>query len=152
MHLTCQPGGWTHRLATIFATELGGTRRTWPAQKGAPYPLSPNFSALLATSKRGQGCGFPNCKTVYTSSILVVASNKINSLVAEPQIAKIRVSVSSVKDQRRDLDNLLTRFRDQLANRSQSQGQRMWLDLLVASGLGLPALVYGSVLLVNYMQ
>jgi len=31
-------------------------------------------------------------------------------------------------------------------------GQRMWLDLLVASGLGLPAIVYGSVLFVNYLQ
>jgi hypothetical protein len=31
-------------------------------------------------------------------------------------------------------------------------GQRMWLDLLVASGLSLPALVYGSLLFVNYMQ
>jgi hypothetical protein len=28
----------------------------------------------------------------------------------------------------------------------------MWLDLLVASGLGLPALAYGSLLFVNYMQ
>jgi hypothetical protein len=31
-------------------------------------------------------------------------------------------------------------------------GQRMWLDLLVASGLGLPAIVYGSVLIVHYLQ
>jgi hypothetical protein len=30
--------------------------------------------------------------------------------------------------------------------------QRMWLDLLVASGLGLPAMLYGSLLFVNYMQ
>jgi hypothetical protein len=30
--------------------------------------------------------------------------------------------------------------------------QRMWLDLLVASGLGLPAIFYGSLLFVNYMQ
>ena len=27
----------------------------------------------------------------------------------------------------------------------------MWLDLLVASGLGLPALIYGSFLFVHYM-
>jgi hypothetical protein len=31
-------------------------------------------------------------------------------------------------------------------------GQRMWLDLLVACGSGLPAIVYGSVLFVNYLQ
>jgi hypothetical protein len=31
-------------------------------------------------------------------------------------------------------------------------GERMWLDLLVASGIGLPAMVYGSVLFLNYMQ
>jgi hypothetical protein len=31
-------------------------------------------------------------------------------------------------------------------------GQRMWLDLLVACGLGLPVIVYGSVLFVNYLQ
>ena len=30
--------------------------------------------------------------------------------------------------------------------------QRMWLDLLVASGVGLPAIVYGSVLFVHYLQ
>jgi hypothetical protein len=36
---------------------------------------------------------------------------------------------------------------------SFNQGARhMWLDLLVASGLGLPAMVYGSLLFVNYMQ
>jgi len=28
----------------------------------------------------------------------------------------------------------------------------MWLDLLVAAGLGIPAMVYGSLLFVNYMQ
>jgi hypothetical protein len=50
-------------------------------------------------------------------------------------------------------DNLLTRFQAQLANQLQSQGgQRMWLDLLVASGIGLPTMVYGSVLFLNYMQ
>ena len=31
-------------------------------------------------------------------------------------------------------------------------GQRMWVDLLVASGMMLPALVYGAVLFVNYLQ
>ena len=31
-------------------------------------------------------------------------------------------------------------------------GQRVWLDLLVASGIGLPAMVYGSVLFLSYMQ
>jgi len=28
----------------------------------------------------------------------------------------------------------------------------MWLDLLVALGIGVPAMVYGSVLFLNYMQ
>ena len=28
----------------------------------------------------------------------------------------------------------------------------MWLDLLVASGIGLPAMVYGSVLFLNYIM
>jgi phospholipase/lecithinase/hemolysin len=50
------------------------------------------------------------------------------------------------------LDNVLTQFQAQLAQLLQSWGQRMWLDLLVASGIGLPAIVYGSVLFVNYMQ
>jgi len=50
-------------------------------------------------------------------------------------------------------DNLLTRFQAQLANQNcKIRGQRMWLDLLVASGIGLPAMVYGSVLFLNYMQ
>jgi hypothetical protein len=35
---------------------------------------------------------------------------------------------------------------------AQLGGQRMWLDLLVASGLGFPAILYGSVLFVNYLQ
>ncbi len=49
-------------------------------------------------------------------------------------------------------DNVLTQFQVQLAHLLQCWGQRMWLDLLVASGIGLPAMVYGSVLFVNYMQ
>ena len=40
-------------------------------------------------------------------------------------------------------------MRDRIA---ELGGQRMWLDLLVASGLGLPAIVYGSVLFVHYLQ
>jgi hypothetical protein len=34
----------------------------------------------------------------------------------------------------------------------ETGGQRMWGDLLVASGMMLPALVYGAVLFVNYLQ
>jgi hypothetical protein len=34
----------------------------------------------------------------------------------------------------------------------ETGGQRMWGDVLVASGMMLPALVYGAVLFVNYLQ
>jgi hypothetical protein len=34
----------------------------------------------------------------------------------------------------------------------ETGGQRMWDDLLVASGMMLPALVYGAILFVNYLQ
>jgi hypothetical protein len=34
----------------------------------------------------------------------------------------------------------------------ESGGQRMWVDLLVASGMMLPAVVYGTVLFVKYLQ
>jgi hypothetical protein len=50
-------------------------------------------------------------------------------------------------------DNLLTKFQAQSGESiAKPGGQRMWLDLLVASGLGLPAMIYGSVLFLNYMQ
>jgi hypothetical protein len=48
--------------------------------------------------------------------------------------------------------NFLTRFKAQSCQSKAKPGQRMWLDLLVASGLGLPALLYGSLLFVTYMQ
>jgi hypothetical protein len=48
--------------------------------------------------------------------------------------------------------NFLTRFKAQSGESIAKPGARMWLDLLVASGLGLPAMVYGSLLFVNYMQ
>jgi hypothetical protein len=48
--------------------------------------------------------------------------------------------------------NLLTKFHGQFRESHCKKGQRMWLDLLVASGLGLPALIYGSLLFVHYMQ
>jgi hypothetical protein len=35
---------------------------------------------------------------------------------------------------------------------AKPKGAGMWLDLLVASGLGLPAMIYGSLLFLHYMQ
>ena len=48
--------------------------------------------------------------------------------------------------------NFLTRFKAQSGESVARLEACMWLDLLVASGLGLPAMAYGSLLFVNYMQ
>jgi Tfp pilus assembly protein PilN len=50
-------------------------------------------------------------------------------------------------------DNLLTKFQAQSGkSHCKARGQRMWLDLLVAAGLGLPAVLYGTILFANYLQ
>jgi len=49
--------------------------------------------------------------------------------------------------------NLLTKFQAQFReSHCKAKGDYMWLDLAVASGLSLPALIYGSLLFVHYMQ
>jgi len=52
----------------------------------------------------------------------------------------------------RTTDNLLTNFLAHPVTIANPGGQRMGLDLLVASGLALPTLLYGLILFANYLQ
>jgi hypothetical protein len=58
------------------------------------------------------------------------------------------LAISALPSSRQFADKISSATRISIAK----PGGNMWLDLLVASGMGLPAMVYGSVLFLNYMQ
>jgi hypothetical protein len=64
--------------ATIFATQLANIGRDWKVLVGLRRILKPNKINHFGMSADYSVLPHENCKTVYTSSILVVASiNKI---------------------------------------------------------------------------
>jgi hypothetical protein len=67
--------------ATIFATQLPNTGRDWRVSVSSRPMREPNKINCFGTKAHFAVRSQANCKTVYTSSILVVASiNIINAL------------------------------------------------------------------------
>jgi hypothetical protein len=73
---------WTSAgSATIFATQLPNIGRDWKVSGGLGRILEPNKINRFGIKPHYTVQSQANCKTVYTSSILVVASiNIINDL------------------------------------------------------------------------
>jgi hypothetical protein len=74
--------GWIDRwFATIFATELLNTGQDRAVSDGQGWSPKSNEMNQIQINRDNSGQRAANCKTVYTSSILVVAStNIINNL------------------------------------------------------------------------
>jgi hypothetical protein len=64
-------------LATIFATQLPNTGRDLRVSAGLRLILKPNKISRFGMTAHYLVHAQANCKTVYTSSILVVASKPI---------------------------------------------------------------------------